>query len=98
MSVLGKRLTLTHSQSNEIVIEVADLSPSKEKIAVRVLHVDDDPSFVEITKLMLLDLDSKNFLKMQEITKLMLLDLDSSFEIDHACCVDEAQETSRWQL
>ena len=71
MSVLGKRLTLTHSQSNEIVIEVADLSPSKEKIAVRVLHVDDDPS-------------------LREISKLMLLDLENSFEIDNACCVDEA--------
>jgi PAS domain S-box-containing protein len=35
------------------------------------LHVDDDPS-------------------LQEITKLMLLDLDSGFEIDNACCVDEA--------
>ena len=28
--------------------------------------------------------------RMQELTKLMLLDLDSSFEIDNACCVDEA--------
>ncbi len=44
---------------------------SKEKVAIRVLHVDDDPS-------------------VQEITKLMLLDLDSGFEIDTACCVDEA--------
>ena len=71
MSVLGKRLTLTHSQSNEIVVEVADLSPSNKKIAIHVLHVDDDPSI-------------------REISKLMLMDLESSFEIDNACCVDEA--------
>jgi DNA-binding response OmpR family regulator len=38
---------------------------------IHVLHVDDDPSLLEISKL-------------------MLLDLDSSFEIDFACCVDEA--------
>jgi DNA-binding NarL/FixJ family response regulator len=38
---------------------------------IHVLHVDDDPSLLEISKL-------------------MLLDLDSNFEIDCACCVDEA--------
>ncbi len=42
-----------------------------KKSVIHVLHVDDDPS-------------------VQEITKLMFLDLDSSFEIDQACCVDEA--------
>ena len=47
------------------------MASSNIKTAIRVLHVDDDPS-------------------LQEITKLMLLDLDSSFEIDNACCVDEA--------
>ena len=46
------------------------MAPSNKKSSIHVLHVDDDPS-------------------LQEITKLMLLDLDSSFEIDHACCVDE---------
>lgn len=38
---------------------------------IHVLHVDDDPSLLEISKLILLDLDSR-------------------FEIDCACCVDEA--------
>jgi PAS domain S-box-containing protein len=47
------------------------LASSNKKSVIHVLHVDDDPS-------------------LQEITKLMLLDLDSSFEIDKACCVDEA--------
>ena len=35
------------------------------------MHVDDDPSI-------------------RDISKLMLMDLDSSFDIDNACCVDEA--------
>jgi PAS domain S-box-containing protein len=35
------------------------------------LHVDDDPS-------------------VREISKLMLMDLESNFDIDNACCVDEA--------
>jgi PAS domain S-box-containing protein len=47
------------------------LAASNKKSVIHVLHVDDD-------------------LSLQEITKLMLLDLDSSFEIDCACCVDEA--------
>ena len=58
-------------KQNGIVVDVSDLAASNKKSAIRVLHVDDDPS-------------------LQEITKLMLLDLNSSFEIDHACCVDEA--------
>ena len=70
VEVIGEQQILTHSQSGEVVVEVADLAPSNKKSAIHVLHVDDDPS-------------------LQEITKLMLLDLDSSFEIDHACCVDE---------
>jgi DNA-binding NtrC family response regulator len=56
---------------NGIVVEVSELAASNKKSAIHVLHVDDDPS-------------------LQEITKLMLLDLDCSFEIDCACCVDEA--------
>ena len=44
---------------------------TKPTSKIKILHVDDDPS-------------------LQEITKLMLLDLDSSFQIDCACCVDEA--------
>jgi PAS domain S-box-containing protein len=67
----GDRLILMQCQSGEVVVEVADLAPSNKKTAIHVLHVDDDPS-------------------LQELTKLMLLDLDSSFEIDNACCVDEA--------
>jgi PAS domain S-box-containing protein len=67
----GEQLILTHSQSGEVVVEVADLASSNKKSVICVLHVDDDPSLLEITKL-------------------MLLDLDSSFEIDGACCVDEA--------
>jgi DNA-binding NarL/FixJ family response regulator len=50
-----------------INLEVSKTSP------IHVLHVDDDPSLLEISKV-------------------MLLDLDSSFEIDCACCVDEAFE------
>jgi CheY-like chemotaxis protein len=44
-----------------------------DKSRLRILHVDDDPS-------------------LQEITKSMLLDLNSCFEIETACCVDEAFE------
>ncbi|MBE3115601.1 response regulator, partial [Candidatus Bathyarchaeota archaeon] len=40
------------------MVDLADLASTKEKIAIRVLHVDDDSSLQEITKLMLLDLDS----------------------------------------
>jgi PAS domain S-box-containing protein len=47
------------------------LKITNENTPIHVLHVDDDPS-------------------LQEITKLMLLDLNSSFDIDWACCVDEA--------
>ena len=54
--------------NSPILIDSAALG---KKCSIRILHVDDDPS-------------------MQELTKLMLLDLDSSFEIDNACCVDEA--------
>jgi CheY-like chemotaxis protein len=63
-------LIQTLDQSS-IVVEVSELAASNKKSAIHVLHVDDDPS-------------------LQELTKLMLLDLDSSFEIDNACCVDEA--------
>jgi PAS domain S-box-containing protein len=55
---------------SSIIVEVSELAVSNKKSVIHVLHVDDDPS-------------------LQEITKLMLLDLNSSFEIDHACCVDE---------
>jgi DNA-binding NtrC family response regulator len=47
------------------------VAASNKKNAVRILHVDDDPSI-------------------REVSKLMLMDLESSFDIDSACCVDEA--------
>lgn len=53
-----------HSHPNEIIAKVVDLAFSNKKIAIHVLHVDDDPSLLEITKLMLLDLDSSFRLKM----------------------------------
>jgi response regulator of citrate/malate metabolism len=43
---------------------------SNNKNVIHVLHVDDDPSILEISKQILMDM--------------------SNFEIDHACCVDEA--------
>jgi PAS domain S-box-containing protein len=52
-------------------VEVPDLAQSNKKNVIRVLHVDDDQAI-------------------REITKMILLDLDSSFEIEWACCVDEA--------
>ena len=47
------------------------MASSKEKIAIHVLYVDDDPSMIEISKK-------------------ILMDIDASFEVDDACCVDEA--------
>ena len=49
---------------------VSDLAPSNKKSIIRVLHVDDDPSMLEISKQILMDM--------------------GNFEIDSACCVDEA--------
>ena len=66
----GAWLIQTLNQNAEF-IEATDLAVSNKKSLIHVLHVDDDPSVLEITKL-------------------MLLELDGSFEIDHACCVDEA--------
>jgi hypothetical protein len=54
----GEPLVLTHSQYDKVVVDLADLAPSNKKSVIHVLHVDDDPSLQEITKLMLLDLDS----------------------------------------
>jgi PAS domain S-box-containing protein len=51
-------LILTHSQSIEVVVDLADLASLNKKSVIYVLHVDDDPSLQEITKLMLLDLNS----------------------------------------
>jgi PAS domain S-box-containing protein len=46
------------------------LASSKKKSAIHVLHVDDDPSILEISRQILMDM--------------------GSFDIDNACCVDEA--------
>ena len=56
---------------NGIVVEVPDLAAANKKRVIRVLHVDDEST-------------------MLEISKQILIDLDSDFEIDSACCVDEA--------
>ena len=53
-----------------IVVEVTDLAAAKKKSVIRVLHVDDDSSIREISKLILMEM--------------------GSFDIDNACCVDEA--------
>jgi DNA-binding NarL/FixJ family response regulator len=46
------------------------LASSNNKSVIRVLHVDDDSSILEISKQILMDM--------------------CNFDIDHACCVDEA--------
>jgi PAS domain S-box-containing protein len=51
-------IALTHNQSDKVVVDLENLTPSKQKETIHVLHVDDDPSLQEITKLILLDLDS----------------------------------------
>ena len=56
---------------NSIVVEVSELAASNKKSVLRVLHVDDD-------------------LSMLEMSKQILTDMDGRFNIDNACCVDEA--------
>jgi PAS domain S-box-containing protein len=46
------------------------LTAAKGNGCIRILHVDDDPSILELSKQILMDM--------------------GNFEIDHACCVDEA--------
>jgi len=43
---------------NVIVVKAPDLAPSNKKSVIYVLHVDDDPSFLEITKQIMVDMDS----------------------------------------
>jgi len=43
---------------NETFVELADLAPSNKKTVIHVLHVDDDSSLLDISKIMLMDLDS----------------------------------------
>jgi PAS domain S-box-containing protein len=52
----GALLIQTLNQ-NEIVVEVSELTASNKKSIIRVLHVDDDPSLLEITKFILLDMN-----------------------------------------
>ncbi len=47
---------LTQSQSDMVLADLNDLATLKEKKAIRVLHVDDDPSIREITKQILIDM------------------------------------------
>jgi len=51
-------LALQTLNQNEVTLEAPDLAKSDQKSVVRVLHVDDDSSILEISKLMLIDLDS----------------------------------------
>ena len=60
----------TYEQECRVTVEGANLKPSNEKNIIHILHVDDDPTVLEISKLLLMDM--------------------GNFEIDHACCVDEA--------
>ncbi len=39
-----------------MIVEVSDLAPSNKKTVIRVLHVDDDVSFLEISKNILMDM------------------------------------------
>ena len=60
----------TFKRDYRVIIDVADSVSSNNKNVIHVLHVDYDPSILEISKQILMDM--------------------SNFEIDHACCVDEA--------
>jgi DNA-binding NarL/FixJ family response regulator len=60
--------TLRHRYGVTIDLDTPEYS--NKKAAIRVLHVDDEPSILEVSKEILMDL--------------------GNFEIDHACCVDEA--------
>jgi PAS domain S-box-containing protein len=51
-------LVIQTFNQNGIDVEAIALLPSNKKSIIRVLHVDDDPLLEEITKLMLMDLDS----------------------------------------
>jgi PAS domain S-box-containing protein len=61
--------TLNHI--NGVTVDLTTFKYEAKKDVIRVLHVDDDLSILEISKQ-------------------ILTDIDGSFEIDHACCVDEA--------
>ena len=48
--------TLNHD--SKIIVGVSDLESSDKKSALSVLHVDDDPSILEISKQILMDMDN----------------------------------------
>lgn len=48
---------IQHLDQNKIVLEVADFAFTSKKNVIRVLHVDDDSSMLEISKLILVDLN-----------------------------------------
>ncbi|HTY75755.1 MAG TPA: PAS domain S-box protein [Candidatus Nanoarchaeia archaeon] len=58
------------NETSPATVRIEHLIPPIKVEAIKVLHVDDDPSVLEITKLVLQDM--------------------GNFEIDSACCVDEA--------
>jgi PAS domain S-box-containing protein len=51
-------LKIQNLDQSSIIVEVSELAVSNKKSVIHVLHVDDDSSLQEITKLMLLDLNS----------------------------------------
>src|ERR1039457_592650 len=51
-------MLIQHLNQDRIVVEVADLLPSNKKSIIHVLHVDDDPSILEISKQILMDMGS----------------------------------------
>jgi PAS domain S-box-containing protein len=58
------------NHAHRVTIDLTTLEHPNRKSGIRVLHVDDDPVILEISKQILMDM--------------------GDFEIDHACCVDEA--------
>ncbi len=67
---LGWMALQTVERDSRVIVNAADLASSNNKDIIHLLHVDDDPTILEISKLILMDM--------------------GNFEIDHACCVDEA--------
>jgi len=54
-------MLIQNLNQNRMVIEIADLAPSNKNSAIRVLHVDDDPSIREVSKLILMDMGNFEF-------------------------------------
>jgi PAS domain S-box-containing protein len=50
--------TLNSLTQKGIIVEIPDLTASNKKDAIRILHVDDDPSFLKISKQILLDMNA----------------------------------------